>query len=140
MVKNIDYNRGVMKQTAHASGVNVYMYIDQPGVFLSAHGTPVSQKLAEEAGYNVADLTKKKQMNERIAEAHAAIRREFEQNETVNLIVAERQGFKVKDIGLGRFQVLDPDDVVMTKEPLSRELATAVLNQLAPGGEDQPEQ
>lgn len=138
MVMKIDYNRGVMKRTASTAGVNVYMYLDQPGVYLSAHGTPVSEGLAKDAGYDTAELSRQKQMKERIAEAHEAIRKEFEANDTVFQVVAERQGFKVMDIGLGRFQVLDPEGGVLTKEPLSKDLALAVLDQLAPEEEEKP--
>lgn len=133
MAFNIDYNRGVVIQQDKATGINVYMYINEPGVYLSAHGTPVSQDLARAAGYDVVELGKKKQMFERMKAAQDAIRAEFEgQVGNVSKVVIERQGFTVKDIGLGRFKVYDPDGAELTKDPLSMELATAVFDQLVP--------
>lgn len=135
MANKIDYNRGVMFQSDAATGINVYMYLDNPGVFLSNQGTEVAPELARSAGFDVEKLTKERQLRERMSEAMKAIRAELALGEENKTVVVEREGFKLVDIGVGRFQVLGPDGDVLTKDPLPKEQAELLMDQLVPNPE-----
>lgn len=132
--RNIDYDRGVIIKTHNASGMDVYMYADTPGVFLNAFGTEVDEKLAKEAGYDVDRLSREKVKRERIAAAAQMIEQELAlaDKEGQKEVVVERAGFKVIDIGLGRHFVEDPDGNRLTVHALPLEQAKTLLDQLTP--------
>ena len=135
MAKNIDLDRGVVIMQ-HTTGVNIYMYVDEPGVFRNAFGNEVSDVLAKQAGYDVERLTRAKVKRERMAAAMASIEAELEDTgEKFKKVRAVRSGFRLVDIGLGRFYVEDPDGDNMNKVPLSREQALPLLEAMAPEGE-----
>ena len=128
----IDYNRGVTKRI-HPSGVEVYMYNDAPGVFLNAYGNEVDEKLAGAAGYDVVRLGRDRLKQERMSQAMTAIEQELATaDDIIEVEIAERKGFKIVGIGLGRFNVLDPDGGVLTPHPTSEEMAYLLLDQMAP--------
>src|SRR6266699_464625 len=110
----IDYDRGVHIRTHHSTGVDVYMYVDNPGVYLSAHGTPVSEALAREAGYPVDEQVKQRELNKRLRAAHAAVYAEMNAGEAAQEIVEERDGFTIVSIGLGRHIIKSPDGDQLT--------------------------
>lgn len=131
MAFNIDYNRGVM-MTRHPSGIEVFMYLEEPGKYLSAHGTPVSEKLAKEAGMDTEKFRKQRIVTEKMAEHRQKVLAELEIAQQDRVVVAEQGGFSVVDLGQDRHQVLDPDGTVLTAEPLPKEAALGLLDQLAP--------
>ncbi|MGH6866839.1 MAG: hypothetical protein ACREDO_11885 [Methyloceanibacter sp.] len=47
-------------------------------------------------------------------------------------VVAERGGFTVTDVGLGRHSVRDPEGNVLTPQSVTREQAISLLAKLAP--------
>lgn len=134
MTRAIDYDRGVMIKKDEKSGIEVYMYKDDPGVFLSVLGRPVSDDLAKIVYGEriVAEMTKRRTIRLKMKEAEAKIRAELETAEEGSHIVLERGEFKVLDIGLGRHRVLGPDNVALTSEVLSLEQATLLVDQLSP--------
>jgi len=69
MSGNIDYDRGVVKRIHPNLGVDVYMYRDDPGVFLNAFGTEVDVELAKSCGFDVDKLEKAKRKKEMMAKA-----------------------------------------------------------------------
>lgn len=127
----IDYDRGVIINVHKQTGMDVFMYLDTPGVYLNAHGGEVSEKLASEAGYDTVRWGKQRLIRERTADAHARIKEELEEAASQRRVVAERNGFQILDLGLGRHQVLH-DGEVLTKEVLPLDLAEELLEQLAP--------
>lgn len=129
--KNIDVNRGVTVKI-HPSGVRVYMYKDEPGFYLSGQGTPVGEELAKEAGFDVAQLGKKRAIKEKLAEAQSRIIQEMELAQEGRKVVVERQGFQLVDIGYGRHQVLGPDGILLTPQWLPLEQGQQLFNQLVP--------
>lgn len=137
MAFNIDYDRGVTFNMHGPSGVNVYMYDGEPGVFRNAHGTLVSDELAQQAGFDVATLKRKRLMKERMKDAMDKITAELATEETKARPVRARGGFKVMDIGFERFQVVDPDGTPLTDKPLPRQQAEALLVQLTPDAPDE---
>lgn len=134
-IRAIDYDRGVLIRADQVTGVEVFMYLDDPGQFLSKAGNPVSLDLARKAGYDVDGLTKQRLLRQRLVEAEAKIRAELEVGEENRKIVLEKGDFRVLDIGFGRHQVLHKDGEVLTQEPLPLEQAKMLLNELSPEGE-----
>lgn len=135
---NIDYNRGVMKLQDNATGVSVYMYLDDPGVYLSGQGTEVDISLARQAGFEVDKQLKQKLLKERLATAMAGIQAELETGEKDQTVLLERDGFKLVDLGLGRHQVLSPDGDSLVPNPLPKEQATLLFEQLVPKAKPEP--
>jgi hypothetical protein len=130
----IDLNRGVIK-CIHPHGIAIHMYVDEPGVYLTVHGRPVAEKLAEEAGFDIAKWRKQKRIFEMRATAETQIRKTVEAETDEPEVVAERGTIKVIDIGLGRYQVVGEDDLPLHTAPLTREQAMALLDGLVPVAE-----
>lgn len=135
---NIDFDRGVLiRQNVSAGGIQVYMYVDQPGVFLNAFGDEVDEDLAAGAGFDVTALKRKRLIAERKAEALAAIEQELAgADEGEAITVRQRGEWQLVDIGLGRHVIKDPDGSVVTPAPLPREQADIVFDKLTPGLKD----
>ena len=135
MTRNISYKRGVIINMDPRTGVEIFMYVDDPGVYLSAHGTPVSEGLAQSAGYDIAKFAKERKLKERLKQAHASIQKELEMESAKSdnrIVVKEKSGWKVTDIGLGRHNVQDPEGNVMHKGHLTGEQALSLIEQLVP--------
>lgn len=135
---NIDFDRGVLiRQNPSAGGIQIYMYVDAPGVFLNAFGQEVDADLAAGAGYDVALLARRRLIQERKALALAAIEEELEGADAGEAVVVRQRGdWSLVDIGLGRFVVKDPDGAVVTPHALPREQADIVFEKLTPGLKD----
>lgn len=127
MPKNIDYDRGVVKRK-HPSGLELYMYMDEPGTYRNAFGNEVEETLAKEAGFKVDSLRLAKLKKERMAEAMSQI--EAELADEKREVVKEKDGFKVVSIGLGRHIVEGPDGTSLTDTPIPKEMAETILERL----------
>lgn len=134
------YNRGVRKKST-PEGVEVYMYIRDPGVFINAFGKPVGDELAAKAGFDVKELTKQKTKKDRQAAALKAIEEEYGGDVEGGKVVKKQGDLEVVDIGGGRHHIRDEDGNVLTPTPLPLESAEAVMKQMAktePGGIESP--
>lgn len=132
MPDKIDLDRGVMMTSYQ--GVEIYMYLDDPGVYLNAYGTEVPESLARAAGLDVDKFSKQHMRKVRMAAAQKGIEDELailEQNEGNHRVVKTVKDFKLVDVGLGRFKVEDPDGNALTKEPVTRALGDKLLIALA---------
>lgn len=127
---NINYDRGVHIRTHEPTGMEVYMYQDTPGTYLNAHGTPVSDEIAGQAGYPVEVHSKQRVRRERMAEAMKAIEAELGLEGTREEVVETKGGFKIKHIGLKRYHVIDPDGGTLTPQPVPLDVAKNLLDQL----------
>lgn len=130
----IDLDRGVVIRK-HPTGVEVFEYKDDPGVYLNTFGKVVHDDLAKEAGYDTGKQAKAKLRKERMAEALARIEAELADGDGEagdRKVVNERDGFKVVDIGLGRFIIEDPDGGNLTKQPLTKQEVEVVFGKLVP--------
>ena len=134
MAFRIDLDRGVISRSHPSLGMDVYMYVDDPGVYLTAHGTEVALALAEQAGFEVDKYAKQHKIKVAMANAQADVLAQF--NEATTEVLVERNGFKVVDIGLGRCNVLSPDGDLLNKTPVSREQAEILLKHLTPNEKD----
>lgn len=137
--RKIDYDRGVIINTHSPTGMDVFMYVDDPGVYLNAHGGSVSMGIAKEAGYDVDKLEKHRAMKSRKAQAAQMIEAEFaDEKDQVEEVIKERNGYSVVSTGLGRHHVLDPDKNRLNAHPLSIEVAMKLLDGMA-GPEEKEE-
>lgn len=128
----IDYDRGVIINIHQASGMDVYMYVDDPGKFLTAHAQIVSDAIAKEAGYDVEKLAKDRVKKERKAQALQMIDNELSDDKDIKEdVVDERNGWKIVSIGLGRHHLNDPDGNRITSVPQPLEAAQKLLNGMA---------
>lgn len=128
----IDYDRGAIINVHPGTGMDVFMYADNPGHYLTAHGMPVPIEIAREAGYNVDQLAKERLRIERKAQAGAIIDKELSndantQEECVDVL----NGFRLVSIGMGRHNVKDPDGNVLNAHPLPKESAERLFKVMA---------
>lgn len=132
MARKVDYDRGVLIMTHPGTGMDVYMYVDTPGVYLNANELPVTDEIASEAGYKVEQLAKEKLRMQRKAQAGALIDKELsDETSTEEVEVADRNGFKIVSIGMGRHNVKDPDGNIINAHPLPLEMAQKLLSGMA---------
>lgn len=134
MPQHIDYDRGVHKRTG-PGGIEVYMYKDDPGVYLNAYGTPLPESIAEAAGFDVATNRKAKLKKERVAAALRAVDADLASLEgepdAEEVVTKEQDGWKIIDIGLGRRLIKDPEGNQITPQSMPQEQAESLLAQLA---------
>lgn len=131
MVFSIDYDRGVHMRT-HPAGIDVYMYVDTPGVYLSPHGTVIAERFATEAGFPTEVLGKQKLLRERMATAMDKVKAELEMAEKKHVVKREKEGFKLIDLGMGRYMVQDPECNDLLPAPVTDEQAGLLLESLVP--------
>lgn len=139
MIFKIDLDRGVHSRTAPDNGgMEIYMYVDTPGVYLSAHGTEVPIALAEAAGFPVAEHMKKRRLKEALEAARNEVLAKMQEADGREKVVTrDKEGFKIVDIGMDRYVVYSPDDDRLTPEPLSLMHANILLDQLVPDQEEE---
>lgn len=133
--RKIDYDRGVVIKLISSLGMEVFMYRDDPGVYLSQHGTVVPDELAEMAGFDIQLLGKRRKHKLMVAQATEAYSKQLELGEAkaTRKIIAERDGFQVVLVGGVRHAVLDPDGLEINKNmPLTEAVAMELFNKLAP--------
>lgn len=129
--KKIDYDRGVIINT-HRTGMDVFMYADDPGIYLSAHSLPVSEEIAKEAGYDTEKLGKERLRKERRLAAMEAIDKDLEDVKDMGeKIIKEDEGFKLVHIGLERYVVRDPEDNQLNKGVLTQVQGEKLLTSMA---------
>lgn len=128
-MNRINLDRGVVKRIQPRSGMGIYMYKDQPGVYLTADASPVPDKLAAEAGFDVSRLAREKLRKERMAEVMKRLEAEF--GDEPEKVVFEKEGFKVASEGQGVYAVYSPDDNRLTDKPLTKKDAVSLVKQLA---------
>lgn len=139
MASKIDYDRGVHIRGVDAIGLDVYMYVDSPGVYLNAHGSEVTEAIARQAGFPVDDHMKQRRLKERMASAMQKIKEEMDAQGEEKEVLITRDGFSVLGIGLDRYQVLSPEGDVLTKAPMSKAEALIVFDQLVPEKSNEPD-
>lgn len=128
----IDYDRGVIINIHAATGMDVFMYADDPGKFLDAHGNIVPDNIARESGYDTEKLSKEREKKSRKEKALGLIDAEFADDKDVKEeCINETAGYKVISTGLGRHHVLDPDGNRLNNFPLTLEAAERLMSGMA---------
>lgn len=130
--RKIDYDRGCLKMI-HPLGIEVYMYYDEPGMYMNAYGTEISEDFAREAGFDVERLGKARKRKELFAAAHQGVLDQLAQDDAgVHDVVRERGGVSVVDIGIGRFVIEDADGTRLSPAHMSKEAALNLLDRMIP--------
>ena len=133
MTEAIDVRRGVMIKRHRASGMQVYMYFDTPGVYLNPHGGTVSEELAAQAGFDTKQYAKERLRRDRMASAMSAIEAELALSaDNAENVIEERDGFKIIELALGNANVVDEDGHLMNPVPIPVAQAKELLKHLAP--------
>lgn len=128
----VDYDRGAIIMTHPGTGMDVFMYVDEPGKYMTAHLADVPDQIAREAGYDVDRLSKEKLRRSRKAQASAIIDKELaDEANTTEECVNVLNGFKLVSIGMGRHNVKDPDGNVLNAHPLPKESADKLFHAMA---------
>lgn len=138
MSSKIDLNRGVHCTRDRLTGMYIYMYIDTPGVYLSEHGTPVSEVLAKAAGFDTAKYAKERLRRERSAEFNSKLAAELDmlEHEDDEKVVYTVGGWKVIEVGAGFASVKDPDGNRVTAAPIPVEAAKGLLDKIVPSSKN----
>lgn len=133
----IDYDRGAIINQHTQTGMEVFMYIDEPGVYLDAHLNQVPDLIAAQAGYDVEKLAKERVKKDRKAQAMKMIDEELADDKDNNqTCVDASHGFKLVSTGLGRHHVLDPEGNRLNNHPLTEEQGRKLM--IAMGGASDP--
>lgn len=131
--RKINYDRGVTFMLHQPTGMNVFMYKNEPGVYRNIFEGIVPEEMAKEAGFDVEKFAKERNRRERMAAAMDAIDAELKEADSVEQkVVVENQGYRVIEYGAGRHNVKDPDGNVLNTVPLSLEVATRLVERLVP--------
>lgn len=140
-VLKVDYNRPLIKMADKATGIEIYMYLDLPGVYYNSFELPVSDALAASAGFDIVKFGKMKKRREQLALAMEAIDVELDMEDynEAHEVILERGGFSVVHIGLGRHIIKDPEGGKLVDRPLTLEEAKAALEKLVPSPEPKQE-
>lgn len=131
-MSKMDADRGYAMRVIDGSGVQVYMYMDEPGIFRNAFGQEVDDSLARLAGFDVDRLLKERAKRERMKAAFEQIEAEMAEGEAKQEVALERSGYTLIDLGLGRFQIKDPEGGLLTAQPVPEEVARKLFDQLVP--------
>lgn len=126
----IDLDRGVWMRSHPSIGMDIYMYVDDPGVYYDAHGNGVPKELAEAAGFDVETLQKEHLRKTAMDNAMAEIDAKYGSHE--KKVVKESGGYQVWDLGLGRYNVTDAKGNLLNKVPITKEQYEVLLKHLAP--------
>lgn len=131
-IRKIDYDRpgGVLIKSISSTGMEVFMYRNEPGVYYTAHGTEVNKALAEMAGFDVARHTALREHKKRVALASETIAKELDVLNGVGARVVKEElgGFRLVDIGKGRFLVEDDHGPLNQGTVLTYQMAKTVFD------------
>ena len=131
----VDVNRGCYIRMHRATGMAIYMYADQPGVFLNDHARPVPHEMAAEAGFDVEPLLRAKRKNDALHKAQMAIEAEYKTSVQRD-VIAEHGEYRVVGLGNDLFLVEFEDGSPLSK-PVSEPIAMNTFRLLA-GIEEEP--
>lgn len=129
----IDLNRGVRMSKDPLTKLEVYMYLDSPGVYLTPLGGEVPAEIAARAGYEVEKLGKLRERREKLMEFEAQLDEQMN-IEADRKVLYEGGGYKLVAVGgFGNAMVLDEDDNALVPMPMPVKLAKGLFEKLAPG-------
>lgn len=126
----IDLNKGVVYKMVPESRIRVYMYAQQPGVYLDAFGNQLSEVFAKQAGFDTDTLRTERTRQTRMAEALAAINSEFEVPEDGGSAIYKKGAFSVIALGMGRHNIVDEEGNVLNDIPLTEDEAKKTVGHL----------
>lgn len=133
----IDLGAGcIIKKSSfdNPSAFNIVMYRKRPGEYYNEFGYELTKEAAAEAGFDVVLYETERLKKLRTEEAMQAIEEEFNPNEVKP--IAERGGFKVIALSMGRAIVRDPEGNQITPAPVTEAQAMKILSHFVPKEED----
>lgn len=135
-MSGVDLDRGCTIRI-HPSGFRVIMYKDAPGEYLGERGEPMTEAIAAQAGFDVDALGRERAKKKRLDEYRAKVEQEFAdgQEELEALTAMSPEGLQVKHIGKGKYGILDEAGNRVTKNPLTKAEAEALIRDMS-GGAD----
>lgn len=121
VAKAIDYERdydpgrpgqgGVIIGVHKVLNMDIYMYANDPGIYLNAYGKRVPSSMAEAAGFDIKMWEAKRKKKAAFASfaksQEAAEATGFDDNEVK--VLAEHEGFKLIELPQGRATIIDPE-------------------------------
>jgi len=131
--RKIDYDRGVFIRTATDLGMDIFMYRDEPGKYLNAHGHEVGEELAKMAGFDTVRFAIQRRRKEAMSAAARAVDAELLATEAIEhkTVVKVKNGYSIVALTSGRHQVKDPEGNVLTQGVvLTLEMAEKVLDSI----------
>lgn len=134
---HIDLGAGcIIKKSSfdNPSAFNIVMYRTVPGKYYNEFGYEVTSEAAAEAGFETEHWDMERRKLQRTKEALEAIEEEF--NPELVKPIAERGGFKVIALSMGRAVVKDPDGNQITPTPVTEAQAMKILSHFVPQEED----
>lgn len=131
-MSQIDFDRGVHIRNHDQLNIQIFMYVDDPGVYLTKFGSSIPEVLAQEAGFDVGHLAKLRERKSRMAAAREQIEAELAAyDDGAETVKATKAGFTLVDIGGARYIVRDADGHNLTGAPLNLEMGKKLLDKLA---------
>lgn len=128
----IDLNRGVRMSKDPLTQLEVYMYFDDPGHYLTPQGGVVPEEVAERAGYDIKRYAQARNKKSRMADFQSMLDNEYG-DAAERKVLAERDGYKLVEVGtLGNVMVLEDDDKPLVLTPLPLDIGTELFNKMAP--------
>lgn len=127
----IDLNRGVEMRKDPITKMEVYMYYDDPGVFLNSFAKLIPNDIAARCGYDIPRLERMRMKKEKIAEFMAGLENEIGSTD-VDDVIEERNGFKMVAVGnSGTVMVLDEEGNSLVVMPLPEKIGRELFEKLA---------
>ena len=129
----IDIDRGVSIREHKGTDSKVFMFKEKPGVYLNAHGDEVSETVAREAGFPVEQFRRERLRAEKLADAAALVEAEMASPTAPEAsVVNERGGFKMLDMGFGRYLIETTEGDRVTPKAVGLAVAASLFAKLAP--------
>lgn len=139
----INEDLGVTIRIHKKTGIEVYMYKKEPGVYRTKTGSLLKETIAFEAGFPVDELSRQRVMGQRKSEALAAIEEEFSASVEEKVLVS-KGGYKAIRVGpatLGRYVIRDPSGEKLNEGFVSQKEARRMISKLvAPDVEGEEEE
>lgn len=131
----IDVNRGVM-YSYHSSGMRIFMYLDEPGIYFDDHLGHVPDRVAAEAGFNVQRFAKLRLRNMEVAKVKAALDAKLDIQD-IKTVLREQGRYRLVQYDNGMARV-ETDEGPLTPVPMGVPIAEALFKSLTEDPELNP--
>jgi hypothetical protein len=135
----IDRNRGGVQRST-PSGIKVFEYSDEPGVYYTMKGVPVSDEIASEARFDVEAGRKERRRRELYDEAREKADRQVEEEmekidqdggaPATNVPPPAGTNLSMVHRGGGRYEIQDPEGNSVLDGTLTKKEAKAFLAEM----------
>lgn len=124
----LDMNRPLMYCTHKASGARVFMYLDDPGLYLDQHGRPFPEEAAKEAGFQVERYRKQRIMQKERAKFEEAMKAELKISDDVETYL-EKGSLRIQHYPETGMAFLERDGERLYATPIPLSTAVTLFNQ-----------